>query len=228
MKFQLRCLKWAGLAAASLLLALGATSAQAAIGSIVASKHDFSTSGPVNSNYKSVTQTQVCIYCHAPHNTSSTTLLWNHASLAATYTLYTSPTLDAGVLAQPGGVSKLCLSCHDGAVAVDSFGGAGGTATNKVAGAALLGTNLSDDHPIGFTYDAALVTKDPGLKAVTTAATIGAGNAGTIATKLLIGGQMECASCHDVHNSTAGTAVESKLLRMTTAGSALCIACHNK
>lgn len=230
MKSQFRSLKWAWLAAASLLLVLGATPSHAVVGTIVGSKHDFSSTGP-SVTYKSATQTQVCIYCHAPHNTASTSLLWNHTASAATYTLYANSTMKA-TLAQPAGVSKLCLSCHDGTIAIDSFGGAAGTATNKAAGTVNLGTSLADDHPIGFAYNAALVTANPGLKAVSTAATIGTGNAGTIESKLLVGtagvATMECSSCHDVHNSTAGTAVEPKLLKITTVGSALCTTCHLK
>jgi predicted CXXCH cytochrome family protein len=220
-------LKWASLAAAAVLLALGATAAQAAIGTVVGSKHDFSASGP-NVAYKGTT-TQVCVYCHAPHNTSTTGQLWNRAANVASYTLYTSSTL-ATTTGQPGGVSKLCLSCHDGTIAIDSFGGA--TGTKMAAGSALIGTDLSNDHPIGFTYNAALVTSNPSLKAVSTAATIGTGNTGTIENKLLVGtagsAKMECTSCHDVHNSTTGTAVESKLLKITTAASALCVTCHTK
>ena len=42
----------------------------------------------------------------------------------------------------------------------------GGTET---AGYANVGTDLSDDHPIGITYDAALITADGGLNALATA-----------------------------------------------------------
>jgi predicted CXXCH cytochrome family protein len=230
MKSESRNLTWAWLATAALFFALGTQSATAAIGTIVNSKHDFSSTGP-SATYKG-TGTQVCVYCHAPHNGAGATLLWNHTATAATYTLYNSTissTMNA-TPSQPAGVSKLCLSCHDGTIAIDSFGGA--TGTKLATGAALLGTDLSNDHPIGFVYNAALVTADPGLKAVSTAATIGTGNTGTIESKMLFGASgsatMECASCHDVHNSASGTAVESKLLRITTTGSALCITCHNK
>lgn len=216
-------LTWAWLVAAVLYLAFATQSAMAGIGTIVASKHDFSASGP-NATYKG-TGTQVCVYCHAPHASTTATPLWNHTSTAASFTLYTSSSLNA-TTAQPGGVSKLCLSCHDGTVAVDSFGGS--TGTILATGAVLLGTDLSNDHPIGFTYDAALVSADPGLRAITTAATIGTGNTGTIESKMLFAGKMECASCHDVHNSTSGTAVEAKLLKITTVQSALCTTCHIK
>lgn len=224
MKSESRNLTWAWLAAAVLFFAFGTQSAVAAIGSIVGSKHDFSTSGP-NAAYKSTTTNQVCVYCHAPHATGATPL-WSHASSVVSYGLYASPTLNATDMGQPGVTSKLCLSCHDGTVAVDSFGGA--TGTKLATGLALIGTSLADDHPIGFSYNATLVSADPGLYAVTKAVTIGTGNTGTIDTKLLFAGKMECASCHDVHNSTSGTAQESKLLRITSSASALCTTCHIK
>ena len=164
--------------------------------------------------------------CHAPHKNNNTTgLLWNHAQTSTVFTLYSSSTLNAGMV-QPAGVSKLCLSCHDGTVALDSFGG--NTGTNFIPSGDNLGTSLANDHPIGFTYDAALVTADGGLRATTSAANIGPGGAttGTIASNLLIGGQVECASCHDVHNTK--NAVTAKLLKISTAGSALCLTCHAK
>ena len=190
-------------------------------GTITGSKHDFSALGWSGG--------EICIACHAPHNNLSTSgLLWNHTATSATYTLYSSSSLDATV-GQPGAtsISKLCLSCHDGTVAPDSFGGATGSAT--IAASANFGTNLANDHPIGFTYDAALVTLDPGLKATTTTVTIGSGGStktGTIAALLLTGNQMECSSCHDVHNTfTAGT---TGLLKISNAASALCLTCHTK
>jgi predicted CXXCH cytochrome family protein len=125
-----------------------------------------------------------------------------------------------------GGVSKLCLSCHDGTVAIDSFGGT--TGTNNITGASKLGTDLTNDHPIGITYDAALVTGDGGLKAITSAANIGPAGAktGTIDSNLLNLGKVECSSCHDVHNTN--TAVSANLLKITNSGSALCLTCHVK
>ena len=228
MKFEGRHMTWAWLATAVLFFAFGIQSATAAIGTIIGSKHDFSATG--TSDFAGTT-TQVCVYCHAPHASTTATPLWNHTASTATYTMYSSPTLDAVMGTAPGNTSKLCLSCHDGTVAIDSFGG--NTAPTGVKLTASnpknLGTSLANDHPIGFAYDATLVGKDAGLAdPVAKSVTIGTANTGTIATKMLIAGQVECASCHDVHNSTAGTAQESKLLRITSTGSAICLACHNK
>ena len=201
---------------AAMLLASQAASG----GTITGSAHDFQGNGWSGG--------QICVACHAPHNTAviADAPLWNHASSVATYTVYTSSTMNATTV-QPGATSKLCLSCHDGTVAVNSFGGV--TGTTFVTGGELLGTALTNDHPIGFTYDAALVTADGALNPITTAVTIGSGTktrAGTISSNLLYAGKMECASCHDVHNTF--TAASGKLAKVSMTGSALCITCHAK
>lgn len=195
------------LAAATLLLALTLpVSAQ-----IAGTAHDFSGRGWGTD--------QACVFCHTPHNgtTGLSAPLWNHAlSAVASYQLYTStvsPTLNA-VTGQPAGVSKLCLSCHDGTVAVDSFGARAGT--TFVTGPANLGSDLSQDHPISFTYDAALASADPGLKPPASAAQVVAGVP-------LFAGKLECASCHDVHSNA-----NAPFLRVSNAGSNLCLQCHNK
>lgn len=202
-------------------------------GTITGSAHDFSTTGWSGG--------QICVACHTPHGGNTTVTdapLWNHAVTTATYTLYSSGTLNAGPLAQPSGVSKLCLSCHDGTVAIDSFGGATGSnfmTGPKAVGAAAQGS-LANDHPIGFTYDTAVATADGALyDPATRNVTIGTGGdrskAGTVASLMLFNGRLECASCHDVHNSfTAnnGTGTGAPLLRVTKAGSAICLTCHNK
>lgn len=181
---------------------------------LAGSAHDFSGSGWSGG--------RVCSPCHTPHGANPTVVsapLWNHAVTQANYTVYSSSTLNAEV-GQPSGVSKLCLSCHDGTVAVDSFGG--NTGTTMLTGPANLGTNLAGSHPISFTYDSALATEDGNLHDPAAVATpIG----GTIAEDLLFGGKMECASCHDVHNG--GAVPGPGLLRITTNGSQLCLTCHN-
>ena len=178
---------------------------------------------------------QICLPCHTPHNAvSDAAPLWNHELSVATYTLYSSPSLDA-VVGQPTGASKLCLSCHDGTVAVDSFGGDTGTIFISAFGADKdLTTDLSNDHPISFTYDAALAATDPGLFDPTaTTVTIGSGtfsSTGSISDVMLEGGtELQCQSCHSVHNDfVAGTAISDALLKISIGGSDLCLACHNK
>lgn len=136
----------------------------------------------------------------ALHNSAPVAPLWNRALSGATYTPYTSSTLDAAV-DQPTGSSKLCLSCHDGTIALgavisraQAIEMAGGV-TVMPAGPALLGTDLGDDHPISFVYDGALSAQDAQLR-----------HPGTLtdAVKLDRTGQLQCRSCHDPHDNRYG------------------------
>lgn len=180
---------------------------------ITGTAHDFSSSGWSGG--------EICIVCHTPHNADASIAdapLWNHASTAATFTLYASSTMN-GTTGQPDASSKLCLSCHDGTVALEDFGGTT-TGTNYISTGDLT-TDISDDHPISFTYNTALATADGEL---VDPATANSGLGSTIDADMLIGGKMQCASCHDVHN-TAGV---SSLLVKSNAASALCLTCHDK
>lgn len=177
---------------------------------------------------------QVCIMCHAPHNTSTAGPLWNHEMSTASYTLYTSQTMNA-VVEQPGPTSKLCLSCHDGTVAILSYTGGGGWLTlADLYGTdqfGHLGTNLSNDHPIGISYNAALASADgsladPGVATVTVGSS--KTKTGTISALLLANGKVECVSCHDVHNKYTVGPTTRGLLRISMDKSALCLQCHTK
>jgi predicted CXXCH cytochrome family protein len=181
---------------------------------ITGSKHDFSALGWNTSG-------EICITCHTPHNGDATVAdapLWNHEVTTQTFTIYSSGTFNATDGGQPDGVSKLCLSCHDGSVALDSFGGT--TGVTNITGAGLVGTDLSNDHPVSFTYQNSIDNGDTELFATTASTSMG----GTIATDLLSGGKVECSSCHDVHNKQGN----SYLLKISNAGSSLCLTCHDK
>ena len=195
--------------------------------SIVGSPHDFSGF--------QATGGQICVACHTPHNAESNAApLWNHEMSIATYTVYSSPSMQATV-GQPSGSSKLCLSCHDGTVAIDAFGGNPGSFTFPAQSPNNLGTDLSNDHPISFTYDDALAVSDGGLYEPTnTVVTIGSGSqtrTGTISDVMLEGGtELQCQSCHSVHNDFVALDVSSagKILKISIAQSTLCLTCHNK
>ncbi len=209
------------------LLVFGALSTQVFAGSIAGSAHDFSTG-----NDATWSGGRICIVCHTPHNADTSVTaspLWNHEVTAATFTTYLSDTLD-GSVGTVGGTSKLCLSCHDGTVAVDSFGGST-NGSDFLTGSKNLGINLSDDHPISVTYTTATAASDGGLHdPATVNVTIGGdpkSRTGTIGTVLAPGGTVECASCHDVHNTFAA-AGNGSLLKVTNTGSALCLTCHDK
>mgnify|MGYP001554469675 CR=1 FL=1 len=187
-------------------------------GTITGTSHDFSGE---------TWTTEICQACHAPHNNKDTSglndLLWNHEITAASYTLYTGLDLQ-GTIGQPDGISKLCLSCHDGTVAVDSFGTHTATA-GAITGAANFGTDLSNDHPISITYDTADLELNPTTTTVDYAESTATNE--TIAEILEGGatGTVECSSCHDVHNSKSDG---NNLLLVTNTNSALCLTCHAK
>lgn len=217
-----------------LLALLAAVSAPAIAAGIADTKHNLSVTGP--GTIKSTDQTEICVFCHTPHDAikNDNIPLWNHTlSTTASYGTYVSPTLDAtdagdigGVTATNAAVSNLCLSCHDGTVAVNSMNNpsnarptttmAGGV--TKITGAANLGAGsdaLKNDHPVNFTYDAALVTADGGLKAP-----------GSLTGVKLFANKVQCASCHDPHTSQDPTG--QAFLRVSMSGSTLCLSCHSK
>jgi predicted CXXCH cytochrome family protein len=184
---------------------------------LTGSAHDFSDGDTWN------TSGEKCLPCHTPHNADITVAvapLWSHEVTTATYTLYSGIDMQATDLGQPDGVSKLCLSCHDGTVALDNFGGNTG-GTNFIGGAELVGVDLSDDHPISFTYDATLAGLDTDLHNPTLT---NSGLGGTITADMLFTDKVECASCHNVHNESGAP----MLLVKSNANSDLCLTCHNK
>ena len=124
-----------------------------------ANKHNLSMSGP--GPVKSDSRAEVCIFCHTPHNANPAVPLWNQTlSTGATYQPYTSTTLTA-VVGVPTGSSKLCLSCHDGTVAIgDTINNgritmAGVNSSGAMTGKSVLGTDLRNDpvrakHAVGL------------------------------------------------------------------------------
>ncbi|MEK6704032.1 MAG: cytochrome c3 family protein [Planctomycetota bacterium] len=167
---------------------------------------------------------EICKPCHTPHfaNTAAGRL-WNHTLSTANYTLFGGV---AGTSADLDRESRLCLSCHDGTVALDSFGGR--TGSSYIPGSALIGTDLSNDHPIGneAIYPTVSSTRfnpqDANHQVV--------GPWGTLrlkswtdaagATQYVVG----CRTCHNVHN--AGDF--DHMLNFSNTSSHLCLTCHIK
>jgi predicted CXXCH cytochrome family protein len=161
--------------------------------------------------------------------------------------------------------SLICMACHDGSISVNhvinapndrstpiqtSFDGNadtkiidlfGGSVGARI-GASLSNTSgsgdLSDDHPISFSYDSVLADpmyaaggpKFNQLRPV--------GNTGNTSSALGWNGEgvrffgstnrVECSSCHDPHvDYTTAPAYAPFLIRPNN-GSNLCLACHNK
>ena len=122
-------------------------------------KHNLSTSGA--GNIKASQESEICIFCHTPHNSKPNSPLWNRSQPGQSYTPYSSSTVQASP-GQPTGASLLCLSCHDGTIALgkvlsrQSNITMQGGVTTMPSGTGRLGTDLSDDHPISFNYSSAL------------------------------------------------------------------------
>jgi predicted CXXCH cytochrome family protein len=183
--------------------------------SIVNSKHNLSVSSP--GSVHASTESEICIFCHTPHFATGDGPLWNHQMSAAVYQPYSSSTMKATV-GQPTGASRLCLSCHDGTVALGMVHSRNGgiamnTLTMPPTSPSYLGKDLSGDHPVSFVYDNALATADGNLRSPDTLPPD---------VHLDRTGQLQCTACHDPHNDQYGN-----FLVMDNTGSALCLACHN-
>jgi len=182
---------------------------------ITGSKHDLSGKGWGTD--------EICKFCHIPHNAISVidgawkAPLWNHKMTTANFTMYSSPSLKVNPDPQPRSPSKLCLSCHDGVTAIDSYGTRSGT--HLMTGSSNLGTDLSDDHPISIPWD---------HRAATGGNCLGCHvmhGGGELKPDLpLRNGYIECVSCHEPHNKYSFP----NMTRYTMAGSALCLKCHGK
>jgi len=202
--------------AIALLLALGGSASIAARAQtatdIVDTKHNLSVTG--TGATRASTETRICIFCHTPHNATPSSPLWNKDLEPQVYTTYASSTLRAGPLPQPSGPTKLCLSCHDGTIAMgavlDPFGGitmAGGN-TLPPGSFSNFGLDLSGHHPVSFPYHTALPNAQ---LAATPPAELTYGEADEI----------HCSTCHDPHKDPYG-----KFLVKDNRYSTLCTTCH--
>jgi predicted CXXCH cytochrome family protein len=191
-------------------------------------KHNLGFGGP--GAIQASTETDLCVFCHTPHvpKEFAAPQLWNHQMSSAEYTLYSSDYLTSLTYPsgnQPNPRSKLCLSCHDGTVAlgaVYNLGGSGRTISfqNNVTTMppdvpGNIGTSLRNDHPVGYIYDN---TKDPELISRSwpwkTQVKLDPDDAT---------GTLECITCHEPHDDTYG-----KFLRVENTNAALCTFCHMK
>ena len=95
------------------IAALALSAAAGAQEGVVATKHNLSATGP--GRIKARAETQICIFCHVAHGGEA--LGMNRPLSQATYRPYASATLRAQPGA-PSGATKICLSCHDGTIAL--------------------------------------------------------------------------------------------------------------
>jgi len=165
-----------------------------------------------------------CTFCHAPHSgLGGITPLWNQTLSTQTYTPYTSSTYKQQGNTQPmlGKYSSLCLSCHDGTVAVGQSAVYGQIpTTGSMNNMDILGTNLNSSHP----FSLVLPIKDsPDLQASVVAQGVTADPTGAVK---LVNGNIECTSCHNAHVQGIDTVAQMFLVRDSSNGQ-LCLACHD-
>ena len=177
--------------------------------------HDLSMSG--GSRIKGQ-MSAACLYCHVPHSGGGKSALWGQTYSSSIYQTYTSDTeQNTGVQPELGQDSSMCLSCHDGTVAVGTVTPYGpytmtGTWTT-------MGTNLISSHP----FSLKLPLKDaPNLVASLVAS--GQTQDPTHAVQL-IKGNVECTSCHNPHIQAIDKQSQNFLVRDDVKG-AVCLACH--
>ena len=181
-------------------------------------KHNLAISGP--GPVKSTTEEEICVFCHTPHGARTTSgVLWNREDSGAAYAQYQSSSLIA-IVGQPTGASKMCLSCHDGTIALGELVSrqteipfAGGIRFLP-DGDTLLGTDISDDHPVSFVYDESLAIDNGELASPSIL---------TNTVRLDKSGELQCTACHDPHDDTLG-----KFLVRQNNFSELCVTCHTR
>ncbi len=195
------------------LAALVTLVATSAFGAISGTAHDLSGKGTGT--------TEICAFCHTPHSGTTQAPLWNRGAGPGVVTEYNSSTMNA-TSGSASSDASLCLSCHD------STAYAGTVLTNVPNGStyvpgslamtsvnAIIGTNLSNDHPVGFAY--ADSTADAGIRGTIVGSNVQLFSLTAAKTDVW------CSSCHDVHDNTV-----APFLVQSNANSALCLACHNK
>jgi len=97
------------------------------------------------------------------------------------------------------------MDCHEAepnGPAVDDYGG-NTTGTYFVDGEEAFGMDLTQHHPVSFTYDTTLAVDHGGLNDPATALS-GRTRSGTIAEDMLEAGLVQCTSCHDQHDNSKG------------------------
>lgn len=217
---------------------------------IVNTKHNLSDSGV--GTVKSASEKEICVFCHIPHGAQAGKPLWNRSMPTSNYTMYSSTYLErsnyptpndlGSSVDTPGNLSRQCLSCHDGTIAIGAIYALRGTVlgdkltisntnldgTMQNTSSAFIGTDLSAHHPVGYEYGASMTFSD--VNESTRGNELNATPTSPVKTYTYSGysnSYVECSSCHDPHTEN------NKFLRVNGGSHAeniknTCISCHNK
>jgi predicted CXXCH cytochrome family protein len=208
---------------------------------IAGTRHNFGANG------YAFAQGEICKPCHTPHNAADPSVshaFWAHTLSTASYKL-SDTELNVAQEDALDNYSRLCMSCHDGTVALDSFaGGTPGTGPALGANSVVnLGTDLSNDHPVGKTAvyngnsssfnsttvdsrgNTAVGVNDPtNGKATLRLYPVSVTAGGTTTTNNVV----SCGTCHNPHGAGNTSGTYPKLLRMSNVQSQMCLTCHIK
>lgn len=190
-------------------------------------KHNLSVTNTAGT-VKATAEVEECVFCHIPHSTRPEGKpLWNRSMPTSEYTMYnsnylkrmgyTTPSALGTQKNHPGTLSRQCLSCHDGTIAIgsvhklrqsfmnsDKIAMSGTEADGSMPiGATNFGTDLSNHHPVGIEYDPAITkTFGTGTRVMELKTTLAADSKirlfeypGVYAGRKYV----ECSSCHDPH-----------------------------
>jgi predicted CXXCH cytochrome family protein len=182
---------------AALLVAGSATAGKKS--RIVDTRHNLSVTG--KGEIRSTTETRICIFCHSSHNASHEGPLWNHETTPSQFRTYDRSTMISNPEA-PNGATKLCLSCHDGTIAVGAVRSMERTVAMANVGPSgeipnsrksNLGTDLSGTHPVSvkFRQRDAMVKQGLRWPPFDPQKQVG----------LDADGYVQCTACHDPHGS---------------------------
>ncbi|MDX9740347.1 MAG: cytochrome c3 family protein [Gammaproteobacteria bacterium] len=257
------------------------------VSDIANTRHNLSATlppGDVERRAAATEESQICVFCHTPHGATPeyNAPLWNRQLSQATYITYDSSSMDATDLGQPSGRSKLCLSCHDGTIALgavnvlnrDEPNRDGRTVSVDTLNASppgtmphghgtetgftrYIGIDLTNDHPISFTFDSAQAVRDGELFDPVSTPWLDErtrridGEARQPLPRGLylplerdvdgVGPKVECITCHDPHVRSQVPGENIKFLRVNrlqqhppvqgqfdAQRDIICLACHDK
>lgn len=231
-------------------------------GSIADTRHNLSALA-THGGIKAVTEERICVFCHTPHTSlleysSEPGLkfpLWNHK--LKDIVTYILPDDDPGSIPllsrpqnPPDGDSRLCLSCHDGSIAIGDVynpgfspprvitmegpGLVGGKIDLNTSGFVGPGLDMTGHHPVSIVVNSALIS-DLSSRCTSegTSFTVMSTPLSPVRYRPTLneypptggssGNGVQCTSCHDPHDDANGM-----FLRTGAPGAAqpLCNGCH--
>ncbi|MDH5256589.1 MAG: cytochrome c3 family protein [Gammaproteobacteria bacterium] len=209
---------------------------------------------------QATSENQVCVFCHTPHGDPDAAIpqtkdfLWSRKDSAATYTEhYTSSSLNVVSGAALGKGTKMCLSCHDGTVAIGQVYMTGGVTERTIDMTGVktdltmadgtdghtsnLGISFKNDHPVGFVYSQVKAAEDGELADPDTESYIGIRVGSGVANfnQNLVDGGGAAGADNPTSATTriavplesAAEAAPGPFIKVATSGSVECTTCHD-